>query len=274
MSRLTMPPAERPTPLQPAAVEIEAAASLIAAARRPMIFTGSGAQHASAEIRALAREIDAPVVAFRGGRGVMGEDDPLGISSYAGFELWPETDVAIAIGTRAELPYMRWTDMMTLIDRPNIGVDVVVGAGNPNRDTIQALCNQLPNVAFHSQVSNMADLIHNADLGVGAGGATIWERCFLGLPTITVVSAANQERTTEDVAELGAIEYLGWSTQLRPEDYARAITGMLEDPQRVKRIGEAALHVVQAEGEGLQDAMYRIIQKADISHSIPRVITQ
>jgi UDP-2,4-diacetamido-2,4,6-trideoxy-beta-L-altropyranose hydrolase len=165
-------------------------------------------------------------------------------------------------------------EALTLIDRPDIGVDVVVGAGNPNRDTIQALCNQLPNVAFHSQVSNMADLIHNADLGVGAGGATMWERYCLGLPTITVVSAANQERTTEDVAELGAIEYLGWSTQLRPEDYARAITGMLEDPQRVKRIGEAALRVVQAEGEGLQDAMYRIIQKAEISHSIPRVVTQ
>ena len=48
----------------------------------------------------------------------MPEDQPLGISSYAAYELWPEVDVAIAIGTRAELPYMRWTGMMTLIDRP------------------------------------------------------------------------------------------------------------------------------------------------------------
>ena len=165
-------------------------------------------------------------------------------------------------------------EALKLLDRPDIGVDVVVGAANLNREAVQTLCKQLPNVTFHCQVSNMAELILSADLGVGAGGATIWERCFLGLPTITVVSAANQERTTEDVAELGAIEYLGWSSQLRPEDYARAIIGMIEDPQRVKRIGEAALRVVEAEGKGLQDAMYRIIQKADISHSIPRVITQ
>jgi acetolactate synthase-1/2/3 large subunit len=55
---------------------------------------------------------------FEGGRGVMAEDHELGISSYAAFALWPETDVLIGIGTRLELPYMRWTGMMTLIDRP------------------------------------------------------------------------------------------------------------------------------------------------------------
>ncbi len=107
----------RPPPVSPS--EVEAAAKRVSSARRPIIFTGSGAQHASSEIRALAETIGAPVAAFRGGRGVMPEDAPLGISSYAAFELWPECDVAIAIGTRAELPYMRWTGMMTLIDRPS-----------------------------------------------------------------------------------------------------------------------------------------------------------
>ena len=56
---------------------------MLAAARRPMIMTGSGAQHASDAVRALAEDLDAPVAAFRGGRGVMPEDHPLGISSYA-----------------------------------------------------------------------------------------------------------------------------------------------------------------------------------------------
>ena len=106
-----------PHPVSPA--EIAAAASLLAKAKRPMIMVGSGAQHASEAIRALAEELDAPVAAFRGGRGVMSEDQDLGISCFVAHELWPETDAVIGIGTRLELPMMRWTGMMTLIDRPS-----------------------------------------------------------------------------------------------------------------------------------------------------------
>jgi acetolactate synthase-1/2/3 large subunit len=103
----------------PAAAEVEAAAKLIVAAQRPMIMTGSGAQHASAAVLALAEELSAPVAAFRGGRGVLPEDHELAISSHAAFGLWPQTDVLIGIGTRLEMPYMRWSGMMTLIDRPS-----------------------------------------------------------------------------------------------------------------------------------------------------------
>jgi acetolactate synthase I/II/III large subunit len=103
-------------PPDPAA--IEAAADRLAHATRPMIMTGSGAQGASEAVLALAEALDAPVAAFRGGRGVVAEDHPLGVSSYAAFRLWAETDVLIGVGTRLEMPYMRWTGMMTLIDQP------------------------------------------------------------------------------------------------------------------------------------------------------------
>ena len=106
-------PAPAPSPS-----EVAAAAELLVAAQRPMIMTGSGAQHASAAVRALAEQLAAPVAAFRGGRGVLAEDHELGLSSYAAFRLWPETDALIGIGTRLEMPYMRWTGMMALVDRP------------------------------------------------------------------------------------------------------------------------------------------------------------
>lgn len=105
-------------PAAPAAAEIAAAAKILVTARRPMIMTGSGAQHASDAIHALAEALDAPVAAFRGGRGVMPEDADLGISSYTAWKLWPETDALIGIGSRLEMPYMRWEGMMNLVDRP------------------------------------------------------------------------------------------------------------------------------------------------------------
>jgi acetolactate synthase I/II/III large subunit len=109
----SLSPASAPSPL-----EVEAAARLVVGAERPMIMTGSGAQHAAAAVRTLAEELDAPVAAFRGGRGVVAEDHPLGISSYGAYRLWADTDVLIGIGTRLEMPYMRWPEMRTIIDRP------------------------------------------------------------------------------------------------------------------------------------------------------------
>lgn len=106
-------------PAHPAsASSLEAAAAILAQAKYPMIFTGSGAQHASTEVMALAVSLDAPVTAFRGGRGVVSNDLPLGITCAEAMTLWPRCDALIGIGTRLELPYMRWTGMMSLIDKP------------------------------------------------------------------------------------------------------------------------------------------------------------
>jgi acetolactate synthase-1/2/3 large subunit len=97
---------------------IAAAGKLLAGARKPMIMCGAGAQHASAEVLALAEILDAPVTAFRSGRGVVSEDHELGVSSAAAWELWQDTDLLIGIGSRCEMPYLRWTGMMRADDRP------------------------------------------------------------------------------------------------------------------------------------------------------------
>src|SRR6202008_4564728 len=94
---------------QPDDARIKAAAALIAASKTPMIFVGGGAIGASNEILELAELIDAPVVAFRSGRGIVSNAHELGLTMAAAYKLWPDTDLMIGIGTRLELPTMsRW----------------------------------------------------------------------------------------------------------------------------------------------------------------------
>ena len=93
--------------------QISAAVRLISQARQPMIFTGSGAQASSADITRLAQALGAPVVGFRGGRGVVGEDQALGLNMFAAWNMWPNVDLMIGIGTRLEIPFMRWSGMMS-----------------------------------------------------------------------------------------------------------------------------------------------------------------
>jgi len=104
-----------PAPADPD--QVSECVKLILGARRPMIFTGSGAQHAAPEITALAERLGAPVVGFRGGRGVVGEDQQLGINMVAARRLWPEIDLMIGIGSRLELPFMRWYSPISLVRR-------------------------------------------------------------------------------------------------------------------------------------------------------------
>jgi acetolactate synthase-1/2/3 large subunit len=87
---------------------IDEAAKLIQASTAPLLVVGSGALHASAEVTALAEMIGAPAVSFRGGRGVVSDDHPLGLTIAAAQRLWPKTDVAIVIGSRFELLDIRW----------------------------------------------------------------------------------------------------------------------------------------------------------------------
>ncbi|MDX3964965.1 MAG: thiamine pyrophosphate-binding protein [Bradyrhizobium sp.] len=98
-------PAPRPDPDL-----VKQATALIKASKAPMIFVGSGAIEAGEEILELAEMIDAPVVAFRSGRGIVSNAHELGLTMAAAYRLWPTTDLMIAIGTRAELPAsgFRW----------------------------------------------------------------------------------------------------------------------------------------------------------------------
>src|ERR1019366_3494503 len=80
----------------------QAAGLLLAGARNPMIMEGGGARRAAAQVRELSRRLQAPVVSFRAGRGIIDDDDPFGFTSAAGYRRWADTDVLLGIGTRLE----------------------------------------------------------------------------------------------------------------------------------------------------------------------------
>jgi acetolactate synthase I/II/III large subunit len=93
-------------PLEPAA--IANAAEVLASAKQPMIMVGGGAREAGPEIAELAHLLQAPVVSFRAGRGIVPDSDPYGFTCVAGVERWPSTDVLLGVGSRLELTWYRW----------------------------------------------------------------------------------------------------------------------------------------------------------------------
>jgi acetolactate synthase-1/2/3 large subunit len=100
-------------PLPPRGTAIDedaviAAAKLIGAAKRPMIICGGGAQNAAAEVTELSAMLQAPVLGYRRGRGVLDSRNPLSITLPLGHDLWAKTDAVLAVGTRLFVQYKQW----------------------------------------------------------------------------------------------------------------------------------------------------------------------
>ncbi len=91
----------------------------------------------------------------------------------------------------------------------DIDVDIVLGAAFAHQQQLQALANQRGRVTLHASLPDLAELMANSDLAIGAGGATTWERCCMGLPSLVVSIAENQRPACVALAAEGMIEYLG-----------------------------------------------------------------
>ena len=105
---------------------------------------------------------------------------------------------------------------------PDAVITIVVGASNVRKNDVAALCHKA-GFKYLCQVSNMAELMAEADLMLGAGGSTTWERCFWGLPAIVTAVAENQFQICEDCATAGLIHYLGHWDEVAVDDICQAI---------------------------------------------------
>lgn len=102
---------QNPLPVPPARIDnsaVRKAAKLLGAAKRPMIVCGGGAQDCSEEVTALSAMLQAPVLGYRRGRGVLDSHDPLSVTLPLGRDLWGEADVALAVGTRLFIQLRQW----------------------------------------------------------------------------------------------------------------------------------------------------------------------
>jgi acetolactate synthase-1/2/3 large subunit len=150
----------RPSPVAPSLGQnppidedaIEQAAKFLGAAKRPIIIAGGGALDASEALLAVAEMLEAPVVTYRRGRGVIPTTHRLAASMPVGHRLWKDADAVLAIGTRLHYQHATWgTDPGIKIVRVDIDPDeafryrrpdcsIVADAG----DALAALAARLP----------------------------------------------------------------------------------------------------------------------------------
>jgi len=133
----------------------------------------------------------------------------------------------------------------------DLNVDVVVGASNPFKNDVRSICEDL-NMVFHCQTERMSELINQADICFGAGGATTWERAVLGLPTITVVCADNQLHTTVDMADINASVYIGLAEDVSEKLFMETLENLIESSDKVRQLSVNMRQVMGDVGERIE----------------------
>tara|TARA_B100001964_G_scaffold238280_1_gene303521 strand:+ start:146 stop:1228 length:1083 start_codon:yes stop_codon:yes gene_type:complete len=148
-----------------------------------------------------------------------------------------------------------------MLDRSDIATDVVIGNLNPYHDEIKTQTSQIPNTTCSHNVENMAELMASADLCIGAAGAATWERCCLGLPTITIILAENQKNISESLDNEGVLVNLGWYLNVTENIIKEAIEGLIINPQ--KMVSMSNISRTLADGDGVSRVVDTITSVVD-----------
>lgn len=128
------------------------------------------------------------------------------------------------------------------------GLDIVFGSGAaPSLSLARALALQDHRLRLHVGAAGqeMARLMAEADLAIGAAGTTSWERCCLGLPTISLILADNQRLIAQMLEEAGAIVT---AAATEGPVLTRQIEELLADDRHLARMSMAAAAVTDGGG--------------------------
>lgn len=130
----------------------------------------------------------------------------------------------------------------------NCRITVVMGTAAPWLDDVRAKAQDMPWPTRVLQgVSDMAQLMADSDLAIGAAGVTSWERCCLGLPTAMLVLADNQRYASSLLEQAQAVRMLEAGPLLHV-GIARFIEDMTNDLRCLAGLGHSASLITEGRG--------------------------
>ncbi len=127
-------------------------------------------------------------------------------------------------------------------------VTVVLGPNAIWKDAVQAMAlKSSPPANVLINCKNMAELMADADLVIGAAGSTSWERCCLGVPTLTAILADNQSEAAMHLERSGATLSLELCETL-PDQLTDLLNKIARDSQLLKIMSQRASAITDGLG--------------------------
>ena len=126
------------------------------------------------------------------------------------------------------------------IDELNsIFVDIVIGPSYVHYESLRLLAERRGRTIIHTQIPHLATLMAAADIAIGAGGVTNWERICVGVPSIIISVAENQELIAQILHQKGIVNYLGRYDRVSVDAIFFALKSEINNSYLLGKISEA-----------------------------------
>jgi UDP-2,4-diacetamido-2,4,6-trideoxy-beta-L-altropyranose hydrolase len=127
-------------------------------------------------------------------------------------------------------------------------LDIILGSRCPHLETVHKRAALLPNARLHVDCEEVASMFASADIGIGAGGVAALERCCVGLPSVTISVAENQNPGLAGLVAEGATIFLGYLESLRPGQIVESVRRLMADSGQLRRMSIQASSLVDGLG--------------------------
>lgn len=151
-------------------------------------------------------------------------------------------------GTDANNQTYKVLEALNAPDLAHLAVDVVVGKNYSDIDNLVALVSRRPGTTLHQNMPTLSGLMAKADMAIGAGGATTWERMCLGLPTISISLADNQKQCTQLLSAQHLQYLLTAAASASQLEWRQAILQFIKDPNNIQEMSERVKCLVDGFG--------------------------
>ena len=133
-------------------------------------------------------------------------------------------------------------------------IEVVTTSANPNLTRLASICGATSNTSLLVDLPNLAEFFSRHDLQIGAGGSASWERCCVGVPSISVVAATNQLAVTPALDAIGVTMAASMGeddiifADMSMARLEHVLLGLLSNPCKRQKLGTNAKALVDGFG--------------------------
>lgn len=132
---------------------------------------------------------------------------------------------------------------------PSMKIDIVLASRAPHIDTLRrVIATSRHEVTLHLDATNMAELMLRADLAIGAGGTSSWERAALALPTLLFTLADNQRENARRLTQASAVLWLGDLRELNDQELWQQLSEQWPTPEMLQHLSEHAAALCDGTG--------------------------
>ena len=131
----------------------------------------------------------------------------------------------------------------------DVHLTVIAGPAYQGFESLKNEVKRLPlHIGLHREVSNMAKVLSGKDIAITAGGGTLYEIAYMGIPGIALCQCDHQEKNASIFESMGTVINLGNALEVSLKEISRTLATLLSDPVKRKEMSRKGKELIDGKG--------------------------